>query len=216
MPSKAEQRGSQPARPRLIPDREAPATRKEQKRPNYAVSPSHSWYGKLVIPDWYADDPPTDEEMEAHARRRDQALLDWQDAKRDYRANHEEPPLRWDTWREAKVYDRLMAETLKAFSDALQEAGEKYRQMICVRGVNDRPPTPGSPGAVALEEARDRRRMRPQLITVLENQPQTEEQDDTQQRNQTGAGNQGSRILLQVLRPPGPGQRNHRSPPEQP
>ena len=61
---------------RLIPNREAPARKPWQQGPGYAVSPTQSGYGRHMIPDWYAEEEPTTEEIEAQANRRDQALQD--------------------------------------------------------------------------------------------------------------------------------------------
>lgn len=161
---------------RLIPLDLAPEAKRKKAAPGYAVSPSHSGYGQVRIPDWYADDPPTDDEVEGQARVRDQALLEWQQAVKAYKAAHEGPPVCWATWREAKEYDRQMREATREQREALHEAGEKYVRMCCVKSINDRPPTPGSPGAIALEDARLRRRLRPQLPGLQEDQD-TEQED---------------------------------------
>lgn len=69
----------------------------------------------------------------------------------------------WATWREAKEYDRRMREELSPLIDGLDQARETYARMCCVKAINDRPPPPGSPSAIALENVRRRRRERPAL-----------------------------------------------------
>ena len=130
----------------------------------YAVPPHNPGSkSRVLLPDWYADPEPTQQEIEEQAQRRDGALARWQEAKRRYLEENPPPPLQWDTWPEAKEHDRLMALALAPERQELTLQGELYRRMICVKGVHERPPTPESVGARALEETRQRVRSRPRL-----------------------------------------------------
>ena len=160
----------------LIPltDREKREAHQKGPKP-YAVSPSHSGPAQLVIPDWYADPPPTQEEIADQAARRDQALLDWQEAGRRYTEQHPPPPVKWSNWPEAKEYDQFRREALQPYAQALSEARELYARMNCLQSMAERPPPPGSPSAIALQELKERLSQRPTPLPPAAATDQVEE-----------------------------------------
>ena len=150
----------------LIPltDQEKKDQRQNMTKP-YPVNPGNSGPAKLVIPDWYAEPTPTAEEFEAQRQLRHQALLKWQEANHRYSEQYPPPPIKWSNWPQAKEYDRNKKEALEPYAQALEQAGETYRRMICLIGMEERPCPPGSPSAVALAELKERLSQQPPLLT---------------------------------------------------
>ena len=149
--------------PRLIPD--SLTKKKKGKKTQYAVDPGNSGPARLVIPDWYAADPPTEAEIEEQIQVRDQALQDWQEAGRRYTEQHPPLPIKWSNWPEAKEYDRIKKEALRTYEEDLYQAREKTARMNCLASLAKRPFPPGSPSAVAFKELKERLSQRPPLLT---------------------------------------------------
>ena len=88
-------------------------------------------HARVDLPEWYYHKPATIDELKQARRERDQALLEYQAAIRDFNEQHPMPPSGF-RWTEYKSHGEARDRTVGPFLKRMHNAGERLQRMRIV------------------------------------------------------------------------------------
>ena len=108
-----------------------------EANPNHPVpAPAPIVPGRRILPAWYDDPVPDDDEMECRAAERDEALAAYQQAMADYTEAHPPPmPRTFANWREGLAWEKRKQAAIAPALDRLHTAREQLARGNCLRAL---------------------------------------------------------------------------------